>query len=184
MAASVDIKENKPQASTDSGNSISSRCIGLRICFPEMRLVSTLICGNNAFEGPNSLSINKGEYYMPSTDGPLPGAILLHGIGGLGERDVMSCKLLVRDLAKRGVASFILQLVVPGQRAAEGTEGQCSMPVIDSCLELYQVLVIKTRKVIDWSEGRNDLNAQRVIVMGISMAGIWPPSPGMASCRP
>jgi fermentation-respiration switch protein FrsA (DUF1100 family) len=109
---------------------------------------------------------------MPSTGNRFPVAILLHGIGGLGERDAMPCKLLARDLAKRGIASFVLQLVLPGQGAAEGAKGQPSMPFIENWLELYQVLVINTRQVIDWAEGRNELDAQRVAVMGVSMGGM------------
>lgn len=114
----------------------------------------------------------QGECYMPSTGERFPVAILLHGIGGLGERDVMPCKLLARDLAKRGVASFVLQLVLPGQGPAGAGKGQPSMPVIENWLELYQVLVINTRQVIDWAEDRNGLDAQRVAVIGISMGGM------------
>jgi hypothetical protein len=109
---------------------------------------------------------------MPSTGRRFPLAILLHGLGELGERNATPCRMLARDLAKIGVASFVLQLVLPGQVAEEGTKEQSPVPLIEDWLELYQVLVINTRQVIDWAESRDELDAQRVTVMGISIGGM------------
>jgi hypothetical protein len=93
-------------------------------------------------------------------------------MGELGERNVVPCRILARDLAKIGIASFVLQLVLPSQGVAEGTKGQPTVPFIENWLELYQVLVINTRQVIDWAESRNELDAQRVAVMGMSIGGM------------
>ena len=117
-------------------------------------------------------NIARGEYYMPSTGNCFPVAILLHGLGGLGEKDSIPCRMLARDLAKMGIASFVLQLVLPTQGTVESTKGQPSVPFIENWLELYQVLVINIRQVIDWAENKNELDSQRVAVMGISIGGM------------
>lgn len=109
---------------------------------------------------------------MPSIGTRFPLVILLHGLGELGERNAVPCKMLARDLTKIGIASFVLKLVLPAQRGAGGTKRQPSVPFIENWLELYQVLVISIRQVIDWAERRNELNTQRVAVMGISVGGM------------
>jgi len=112
-----------------------------------------------------------GEYYLPNTGSQFPVAILIHGLGVSDEMNVAPCRILARDLAKKGIASFVLKLLLPAQ-AAEGKKRQLSGPYIENWLELYQVLVINTRQVIDWAKSRNELDAQRVAVIGISTGGM------------
>ncbi|MEA3253950.1 MAG: prolyl oligopeptidase family serine peptidase [Chloroflexota bacterium] len=117
-------------------------------------------------------NIARGEYYTPAIGGHFPLAILLHGLGELGERNATPCRMLARDLAKMGVASFVLKLVLPGKEPGQGRKRQRSMPFVENWLELYQVLVINARQVLDWAEGRGEVDAQRVAAMGVSAGGI------------
>jgi len=112
-----------------------------------------------------------GEYYLPSTGSRFPVAILIHGLGVTEEKNVAPLRMLSRDLAKRGIASFVLKLLLPAQ-AAEGKRRQLSGPYIENWLELYQVLVINTRQVIDWARSRNELDAERAAVIGVSTGGM------------
>ena len=112
-----------------------------------------------------------GEYYVPASANCSPLAILVHGLGAFGERNVAPCRILARDLAKTGVASFVLKLLVPVQ-AAEGSKRQLSGPYIESWLELFQALVTNIRQVIDWTKNRNELDAHRMAVIGISIGGM------------
>lgn len=123
----------------------------------------------NRYQENNTAS---GEYYMPTTGNRFPLAILLHGLGKLGERNAMPCQIMARDLAKMGIASFVLKLVLPAQGGAESKKRRLPMPFIENWLELYQTLVINTRQVIDWTENRNELDAQKVAVVGISTGGM------------
>ncbi len=113
----------------------------------------------------------RGEYYVPTIGNHFPLAILVHGLGELGERSALPCRILARDLAKMGIASLVLKLVFPAQEAAEGIKGH-SIPFIENWLELYQVLVINACQVIDWAENRNEIDAQRVAAIGISTGGM------------
>jgi len=110
-----------------------------------------------------------GEYFMPCTGKCFPFVILLHG---LGDRSLVPCRMLARDLAKRGIASFVLHLAVQSHRTSETAKGQPSIPTIDNWLELFQVLVINTCQLVDWAEGRKELDSQAIAVIGISIGGI------------
>jgi len=117
-------------------------------------------------------NIAYGRYYMPGTGTRFPLVILLHGLGRMGRRDAMPCDILARDLAKAGIASFVLQLELPLQETEGGTKQQFSIPFVENWLELYQMLVINLRQVIDWAESRDELDAQSAAVIGMSMGGI------------
>ena len=101
----------------------------------------------------------RGKYFTPCASGRFPLVILLHGMGERPEKNLVPCMMLARWLTKIGIASFILQLSV-------------SVFLIDDLLELFQVLVINTRQVIDWAESRDELDTERVAVVGISLGGM------------
>ena len=100
-----------------------------------------------------------GKYFTPCTSGRFPLVILLHGLGEKAKKNIVPCRTLARWLARIGIASFMLELSVPAS-------------LIDNLLELFQVLVINTRQVIDWAESRDKLDTQRVAVVGISIGGM------------
>jgi len=101
----------------------------------------------------------RGQYFTPCASGHFPLVILLHGLGDRAEKNIVPCRTLARWLARIGIASFMLQLPVP-------------VLLIDNLLELFQVMVINTRQVVDWAESRDELDTQRVAVVGISIGGM------------
>ncbi len=113
-----------------------------------------------------------GEYYLPNTGSQFPIAILIHGLGISEERHIAPYRMLARDLSKMGIATFILKLLLPAQAAESRRKRQLSRPYIENWLELFQVLVINTGQIIDWAESRNELDAGRVAVIGISTGGM------------
>ena len=114
----------------------------------------------------------RGEYYLPCSGTRFPFVILLHGLGGGGEKDVVPCRIMARDLAKAGVAAFVLQFEMPFEEVEDADGNKRSLPLIDNWLEVYRMLVINARQVIDWAEDRDELDERRVAVDGISMGGI------------
>jgi len=112
-----------------------------------------------------------GEYCVPPSAKCSPLVILVHGLGAFGERNVAPCRILARELVKMGIASFILELLMPAQ-AEKGKRMRLSGPYIENWMELYQVLVINIHQVIDWAENRSELDAHRVAVIGVSVGGM------------
>ncbi|MBN1862614.1 MAG: alpha/beta hydrolase [Dehalococcoidales bacterium] len=108
----------------------------------------------------------RGEYFRPrSTGHKLPLAILVHG---LGDRSVIPMKLLARYLAGRGIACFVLYLVLHSSRMPPEQPSRLSS---DEWFENYRISVIDVRQVIDWAETRDELDSQKIAVVGISFGG-------------
>jgi pimeloyl-ACP methyl ester carboxylesterase len=106
-----------------------------------------------------------GEYFRPKTGRKLPLAILVHG---LGDRSVIPLKILARSLARRGIACFILYLVLHSSRMPPNGPSRLSS---DEWFENYRISVIDVRQVIDWAETRDEINKEQIGVIGISFGG-------------
>ncbi len=107
----------------------------------------------------------RGEYFRPRTGSRLPLVILIHG---LGDRSVIPLKALGRSLLRKGIACFILYLVLhssrmPPRDLASLTPGDW--------FENYRISVIDVRQVIDWSGTRAEINKEQIGVIGISLGG-------------
>lgn len=110
-----------------------------------------------------------GDYYQPSQGDNLPLAILVHG---WGDRSATPCRLFARDLAKIGVASFILYSVFHSSRMAEAIKKRLPHLTADEWLEGYQTSVIDVRQIVDWAHSNGQLNKQQIAVIGISLGGM------------
>ncbi|MDD5590378.1 MAG: alpha/beta hydrolase [Dehalococcoidales bacterium] len=126
----------------------------------ERYLVSFPPAGTNPDESKNALY---GEYLRPYGNN-LPLAILVHG---LGDRSVIPMKLLARELADQGIASFILYLITHSSR---------TLPVDrplsdDEWFENYRTSVIDVRHVLDWMETREEVAKGKAGIVGLSFGG-------------
>jgi dienelactone hydrolase len=110
-----------------------------------------------------------GEYYQPRRGSNWPLAILVHG---WGDRSVLPCKLLAKDLAKKGVASFILYLVFHPRRMPYVVRERLPNLTPEEWFEGYQTSVIDIRQTIDWAGKNKDINKNKIAVIGISLGGI------------
>jgi dienelactone hydrolase len=110
-----------------------------------------------------------GEYYQPRQGSNWPLAILVHG---WGDRSILPCKLLAKDLAKNGIASFILYLVFHQRRMPYVIQERLPNLTPDEWWEGYQTSVIDIRQTIDWAEKNKDINKNKIAVIGISLGGI------------
>ncbi len=107
----------------------------------------------------------RGEYFRPHTGSNLPLVILIHG---LGDRSVIPLKLLARSLVKRGIACFILYLVLHSSRMPPSGLRTLSP---EDWFENYRISVIDVRQVIDWADTRAEINKEQIGVIGISFGG-------------
>jgi esterase/lipase len=110
-----------------------------------------------------------GEYYQPRLGSNWPLAILVHG---WGDRSVLPCKMLARDLAKKGVASFILYLVFHPKRMPFVVRERLPDLTPEEWFEGYQTSVIDIRQIVDWAGNRKEINRDKIAVIGISLGGI------------
>ena len=109
-----------------------------------------------------------GEYYQPSRGDNWPLAILVHG---LGNRSTLPCSLLARDLARRGIASFVLYLVFHSSRMPEVIKRRLPVLTADEWFEGYQTSVTDVRQVVDWASSQPEIDKGKIAVIGISFGG-------------
>ena len=107
----------------------------------------------------------RGEYFRPASGDNLPLAILVHG---LGDRSVIPLKILARSLVRKGIACFVLYLVLHSSRMPPNGPSRLSS---DEWFENYRISVIDVRQVIDWAETRAEINKEQIGAIGISFGG-------------
>jgi dienelactone hydrolase len=110
----------------------------------------------------------RGEYFQPTGTDAAPLVIMLHGVG---DQSVIPCRLLARNLAKQGIASFILYLVVHSSRKSERLRKGMGNLSDDEWFEIYRTSVIEVRQVADWASKRPEIDEGRLAVFGISFGG-------------
>jgi predicted esterase len=110
-----------------------------------------------------------GEYYQPRRGANWPLAILVHG---WGDRSLLPCRMLARDLARKGIASFILFLVFHPRRMPDIVKERLPNLTPEEWFEGYQTSVIDIRQIIDWAGKNKDINKGHIATIGISLGGI------------
>jgi cephalosporin-C deacetylase-like acetyl esterase len=110
----------------------------------------------------------RGEYFRPRSGDRAPLVILLHG---MGDRSAIPCKLLARRLVKKGIACFILYLSVHSSRMSEPMKKRFPRLTPEEWFESYQTSIIEVRQVIDWARTRQELDADKIGIIGISYGG-------------
>ncbi|HEX75205.1 MAG TPA: alpha/beta hydrolase family protein [Dehalococcoidia bacterium] len=114
-------------------------------------------------------NIAYGEYYQPRGADSWPLAVLVHG---WGNRSMIPCKLLAKDLVKKGIASFMLYLVFHSSRMPEVIKNRLPNLSPEEWFEGYQTSVIDVRQIVDWASSTEVIRKQRIAVVGISLGGI------------
>jgi esterase/lipase len=114
-------------------------------------------------------NIAYGEYYRPRKGSSWPLAILIHG---WGDRSLIPCQMLARDLSRKGIASFVLYLVFHQRRMPEVVKKRLPNLTPEEWFEGYRTSVIDIRQIIDWAGKNTDINTDHIAVVGISLGGI------------
>jgi len=110
-----------------------------------------------------------GEYYRPRKGSNWPLSILVHG---WGDRSLIPCRMLARDLSRKGIASLVLYLVFHQRRMPEVVKKRLPNLTSEEWFEGYQTSVIDIRQIIDWAGKNTDINKEHIAVVGISLGGI------------
>ena len=113
-------------------------------------------------------NIVMGEYFQPQGAARAPLVILLHG---MGDHSVIPCRLLAKSLASNGTACLILYLVFHSSRLPEHMKKQYPVFTAEEWFQIYQTSVIEVRQVIDWAGRREEIDGEKIAVLGISFGG-------------
>jgi len=113
-------------------------------------------------------SVVRGEYFQPQGAARAPLVILLHG---MGDHSVIPCKLLAKSLASNGTACLILYLMVHSSRLPEHMKQQYPVFTPDEWFQIYRTSVIEVRQVIDWAGRREEIDGEKIALLGISFGG-------------
>jgi dienelactone hydrolase len=106
-----------------------------------------------------------GEYFFPRQRTKAPLAILIHG---MGDRSTIPCRMIAKDLAKEGIASFILYLVFHSIRAPESIKTRYPNLSAEEWDESYKISVTDVRQILDWASTRPELIQSQFSLLGIS----------------
>jgi cephalosporin-C deacetylase-like acetyl esterase len=111
----------------------------------------------------------QGEYYRLPGDGKHPLAILVHG---LGDSSTIPCSMLARDLAKKGIASFVIYLVFHSRRMPAAIKKKMPFLSPEEWFDGYRTSIIDIRQVLDWAGKMPEIDIDKTSIAGISLGGI------------
>lgn len=111
----------------------------------------------------------KGLYYRSGSSEKAPLVTLVHG---MGDYSVLPCKWLAGYLIKRGFACFVPYLTVHSKRLPATMKADYPYLSPEAWVDIYHVSVTDIRQIIDWAETRDEIDATRTAVAGISFGGI------------
>lgn len=110
-----------------------------------------------------------GEYYRPSGINKYPLIILAHGIGDKGDG---LCRMIAKDLVKRGIACFLVFQLFHPRRMAPNLKPRFPNIEPDEWFELYKACVIEIRQIVDWASSSSDVLNEQIAILGISLGGV------------
>lgn len=111
-----------------------------------------------------------GHYYQPEGPGPFPACVCLHILGGGFELSEMSANAL----ARQGIAALTIKMPYYAQRRGVGEQSRRRMIsfVPEHTAEGMTQAVLDVRRAAAWLASREEVDANRLGVTGISLEGI------------
>ena len=109
-----------------------------------------------------------GEYYRPGGEGKWPLAVVVHG---MGDRSTVPCRMIARDLAKQGIASFIIYLVFHSSRMPKSIKKRMPFLTPEEWFQGYQTSVIDIRQLLDRAAELDEIDSSKLAVIGMSFGG-------------
>ncbi len=108
------------------------------------------------------------QYFQPQGEGPFPGVVVLHILGG----DFPLSQMVSNGLARRGVAALFVKLPYYGERRPKGPRKRMLSQNLDETVAGMTQGVLDIRRAATWLENRPEVNGKQLGVMGISLGGI------------
>ncbi len=108
------------------------------------------------------------EYFLPKSDKPVPGVIVLHILGG----DFNLSRLFCVSLAEKGVAALFLKMPYYGPRQQPGVKRRMISPDPHETVESMTQAILDIRRATDFLAAQPEIDPARLGVFGISLGGI------------
>lgn len=108
------------------------------------------------------------EYFCPLAAGPHPGVIVLHILGG----DFDLSRVFCRSLAEHGVAALFVKMPYYGPRRTEGSKARMVSYDPEATVRGMTQAVLDIRQAVAWLAAQDEVDPQRLGIMGISLGGI------------
>lgn len=108
------------------------------------------------------------QYFQPEGEGPFPGVVVLHILGG----DFALSQMIANGLARRGVAALFVKMPYYGERRPKGVRRRMLSPDLNETVAGMTQAVLDIRRAATWLEHRPEVDGKQLGVMGISLGGI------------
>jgi dienelactone hydrolase len=108
------------------------------------------------------------EYFCPRAAGPHPAVIMLHILGG----DFDLSRVFCRSLAQQGVAALFVKMPYYGPRRTPGSSARMVSYDPESTVRGMTQAVLDVRQAVAWLAVQDEVDPQRLGIMGISLGGI------------
>ena len=108
------------------------------------------------------------EFFCPLAAGPHPGVIVLHILGG----DFDLSRVFCRSLAQQGVAALFVKMPYYGPRRTPGSTARMVSYDPESTVRGMTQAVLDIRQAVAWLAAQDEVDPQRLGIMGISLGGI------------
>lgn len=111
-------------------------------------------------------------YYRPDGDGPFPGVVTIHG---LLKSQPSFADFIAQRLAVRGVATLMVEMAGYGERTAVGGAGRQWSWLLepDTAQRFLRQAMRDIRRGATWLAQRDEVDANRLGITGVSMGGIF-----------
>lgn len=119
------------------------------------------------------------QYFQPPGQGPFPGVVVLHILGG----DFALSQTIANGLARKGVATLFVKMPYYGERRDRRSPRRMVSPDLDQTVAGMTQAVLDVRRAAAWLGERPEVDPQRLGITGISMGGIMTSIAGAAEPR-
>lgn len=109
-----------------------------------------------------------GLYFQPAGQGPFPGVVVLHILGG----DFPLQQTVANALARNGVAALAIKMPYYGERRRKGHPRRMLSRDVNETVEGMTQAVLDIRQAVAWVKDRPEVDDVDLGVTGISLGGL------------
>jgi cephalosporin-C deacetylase-like acetyl esterase len=135
----------------------ANRVRACQVTFPSP--VTTSVTENNTVHG---------VYFQPAGEGPFPACVVLHILGG----DFLLAEAVANHLASSGVAALFMKMPYYGERRGRGSRRRMITEDPHETADGMTQAVLDIRRASAWLASREEVDANRLGITGISLGGI------------